>query len=127
MGDFKPSLVTKFCIYFFSISIVALASHQIVGLKHKKDSDAIKAGKEKLLRELQGGVDAGRASISPDYIREVVDTKKLVPDGTNQDSIPLRNSLKERVYDSLHRIWQKADSESEKQKSTTQTKSYGSQ
>jgi hypothetical protein len=106
MSD-KPSFAHRSLVFLFSVGIV-LISGTILRIesqkKQKKQQVATEESSAKFLQELRGEVDVGKASISTEYLKEVVDTSLLRPEDENKNKTEIRRNLKERAFNLFHRV-----------------------
>ena len=90
---------------FFSVGVVLIAGSMLMRDLNKSGKlHSSKATNEHFLEELNGGVDVARASISPDYLKQVVDNGKLREVGETQNQPELKQSLKDKVMGIFSRL-----------------------
>jgi hypothetical protein len=109
MSD-SPNFYQKALIVFFSASMVVLSAHQLVryGAKNKSGSD-LKQRAEVLKQQLLGEIDVAKASVSPEYLRQTVESDKLLPADETPRSVPIRKSISESVGGSVGKVISNAE------------------
>ena len=104
----KPPFTQRSLVFLFSIGIVLISGSMLRQDIHRKDKASNKIededSKEKFMQELRGEVDVAKASISPDYLKQVVDTRLLRGEEDNNNKPEIKKSLKERAYNLMRRV-----------------------
>ena len=103
MSGATPSVTQRIVLVLFSLGVVLIAGAVLLrDLKKHGMKSSTEESRAQLLKEMQGGVDVGKASISPEYLREVVESDKIRNEDPKNPEI--RRSLKERAFDFLHSL-----------------------
>ena len=106
----KPPLYHRVILISFATSMVTLSAYQLVRTSPKnKNQEDLQARTKKLIEQLSGSVDVAKASLSTEYLRQVVPDENLLPIHQSPESIPIRKSISDSVGTSMGKVLSAAD------------------